>query len=136
MESSDDPRAVLLCADLWFASRVEAAAARVGMPLEIRMSVELLFASLDRQPARLLILDLSSGVDPRQVAPLAREKSPGMSLVAFGPHVQEERLAAARDAGCDLVLSRGQFQAQLDELLTRYLPLKGDAAQGLPPSDP
>jgi hypothetical protein len=27
------------------------------------------------------------------------------------------RLAAARDAGCDLVLTRGQFDARIDELL-------------------
>jgi hypothetical protein len=38
-------------------------------------------------------------------------------IVAFGSHVHVERLAAAREAGCDTVMSRGQFFARLDEVL-------------------
>jgi hypothetical protein len=35
--------------------------------------------------------------------------------------VQEARLAAARSAGCDLVVSRGHMNAQAEEILSRYL---------------
>ena len=41
-------------------------------------------------------------------------------LVAFGPHVHKAKLAAAAAAGFGLVLSRGQFYAQMDELLKQY----------------
>lgn len=33
-------------------------------------------------------------------------------IVAFGSHVHESRLTCAQQAGCDLVLSRGQFSSQ------------------------
>jgi hypothetical protein len=42
------------------------------------------------------------------------------TIVAFGPHVHEGRLAAAAEAGCDEVLSRGQFFAQLDAIVGRF----------------
>jgi hypothetical protein len=40
-------------------------------------------------------------------------------VIAFGPHVHEDRLAAARAAGCDSVLSRGQFFSQAENVLGR-----------------
>jgi hypothetical protein len=39
-------------------------------------------------------------------------------VVAFGPHVHETLLVAAEAAGCDLVLSRGQFFSRLDEIVS------------------
>jgi len=41
----------------------------------------------------------------------------GTYVVAFGPHVHEERLAAAREAGCDEVLSRGEFFARVNAIV-------------------
>jgi hypothetical protein len=35
--------------------------------------------------------------------------------------VQEARLDAARQAGCDLVLTRGQFHARMSDVLSQYL---------------
>ncbi len=48
-----------------------------------------------------------------------RETAP--AIIAFGPHVHENLLAAARAAGCDDVLSRGQFFGQLDAILRKPL---------------
>jgi hypothetical protein len=42
-------------------------------------------------------------------------------FVAFGPHVQEARLQAAVEAGCNPVLSRGQLTARLNEYLADWL---------------
>ena len=39
-------------------------------------------------------------------------------VIAFGPHVQERRLEAAAEAGCDYVLSRGQISSSLRQVLT------------------
>ena len=38
-----------------------------------------------------------------------RESVPGIAIIACGPHVHTERLAAATQAGCEAVVSRGQF---------------------------
>jgi hypothetical protein len=43
------------------------------------------------------------------------------TIIAFGPHVHEALLDAATQAGCDEVFSRGQFFAQLDEIISRNL---------------
>jgi len=37
--------------------------------------------------------------------------------VAFGPHVDHAALTDASEAGCDLVLTRNQFNQQYVELL-------------------
>jgi DNA-binding response OmpR family regulator len=69
--------------------------------------------------ADLIILDLSvpslnvkSLIEQVKAAPANPPR-----IVAFGSHVHVEKLAAARDAGCDEVMSRGQFFAQLDAVV-------------------
>lgn len=76
--------------------------------------------------ARFIAIDLSAPIAdlPGLVAQL-RDASPSATLLSYGPHVHEARLQAARDAGCDLVISRGQFHKQLAELLVRHT--QGDA---------
>ena len=68
----------------------------------------------------LVILDLGMpGLDVRGVvARLRALRVPAAKIIAFGPHVHEALLQAARDAGCDTVLARGQFYARLDEIVT------------------
>ena len=43
--------------------------------------------------------------------------APAAQVVAYGPHVDEAALTDAKEAGCDLVLTRGQFNKQYAELL-------------------
>lgn len=69
--------------------------------------------------AELLLVDLAM---PRVdlaaiVAELKANAERQTRVVAFGPHVHEDRLAAAREAGCDAVMSRGQFFASVDALV-------------------
>ncbi len=74
----------------------------------------------------LVIVDLNtSGIDVRNVVASARAlaKQP-IAVVAYGPHVHEDRLAEAQEAGCDEVLSRGQFNAQMDAVLSRWAKIK------------
>ena len=67
----------------------------------------------------LVLLDLTTAsLDVHELVPRLRDRaSRPISIVAYGPHVHEESLAAAREAGCDEVLARGQFDAQLDAIL-------------------
>ncbi|MGZ3385055.1 MAG: hypothetical protein ACXWNF_09120, partial [Isosphaeraceae bacterium] len=45
---------------------------------------------------------------------------PATAFVAFGSHVDTEALAAARAAGCDPVMPRSKFSADLPELIRRF----------------
>ena len=42
------------------------------------------------------------------------------NAVAYGPHVHEEKLAAAAAAGVSEVMSRGQFSASVGRLIGQY----------------
>jgi DNA-binding NarL/FixJ family response regulator len=92
------------------------------MPLEITGSTEALLAKAEVAQPHLVILDLSHpGLDPGQLVPrLVELIGPAAAILAFGPHVHEARLAAAAAAGCHSVISRGQFRAQMEQILRQY----------------
>jgi len=71
------------------------------------------------QQADLAILDLSlTGLDARQVVDELRAlNKPPHAILAHAPHVHEAKLAAARDAGCDQVLSQGGFHREIGGIL-------------------
>ena len=108
-----------LVSDLATQSQLAGAAARVGVTLQIADSAEALTAKIAHARPRLVILDLSHpGLDPFEIVPRLRTGLPSVKVAAFGPHVHRERLTAAREAGCDLVVSRGQFHAEMDAILS------------------
>jgi CheY-like chemotaxis protein len=110
--------AVLLSADLTVMSRVQGAAAQNGVNTRVVSSAAALDERASGEPATLLIIDLSAPqLDVRSIVERFRTMSPEGRIVAFGPHVHEQRLAAAREAGCDEVVSRGQFFAQAEAIL-------------------
>jgi len=113
--------AILLCPDLLFSSRVAAAGERAGVSVVTALGPAALIDRLSEFPGSLVILDLGqSGLDIAAIVLQLRALPHGpREIVAFGPHVQSERLEAARAAGCDHVLSRGQFNSQIDEILAR-----------------
>lgn len=81
--------------------------------------------------ARLVIIDLSTpGIDIESIVTNIRRHSPQAVVVAFGPHVHEAKLRSATEAGCDRVLSRGQFSAQIDSILKDYVRLPGARPSG------
>ncbi|MEM8708014.1 MAG: hypothetical protein AAGE98_16235, partial [Actinomycetota bacterium] len=50
--------------------------------------------------ARVVLLDLGSGIDPAAVV------AEGRTVIAYGPHVDDEALDAAKAAGCADALPR------------------------------
>jgi DNA-binding NarL/FixJ family response regulator len=113
--------ALALVSDLVVQSQLSAAGERAGVTVEFARSVDGLLERAQAAQPRLVVVDLSEALSdlPRWVATV-KELAPQASIVAFGPHVHRERLAEARDAGCDLVVSRGQFHAEMDSLLERF----------------
>ncbi|MBI3837051.1 MAG: response regulator transcription factor [Planctomycetia bacterium] len=114
--------AVALISDLVMQSQVSGAAVRAGVSLRIAGSGDALLAQAESVRPRLVILDLSHPtIDPGQFVPRLKSIIPaGGTVLAFGPHVHKGLLSAAADAGCDLVISRGQFHAQMQEILERF----------------
>jgi CheY-like chemotaxis protein len=110
---------VLLSGDLAVLSRIEGAATRLGQVVRSASGEAQAVAFCEAERAKTVIVDLS--MPALDVASLVTQlksiEGSNIHMVAFGPHVHEQRLAAAREAGCDLVVSRGQFFLQLESIL-------------------
>ena len=114
--------AIFLTNDLLFSSKVSSAADGLKLPLEIAMSLPKLLERAAGQDVKLIILDLAfHGCEPAQLVPQLRQLAPAAKLIAYGPHVQDAPLIAAQTAGCDEVLTRGQFNMVAPAILRRYL---------------
>jgi DNA-binding NarL/FixJ family response regulator len=112
-------KVVLLSSDLMVVSRVEGAAAQAGAEIQATSNAAAAIEYCSDEQVGVLIVDLSMpALDPAAVVNQRKaDASHSVRVVAFGPHVHENRLAAAREAGCDLVVSRGKFFAEIDSIL-------------------
>ena len=114
--------ALYLTGDLFFSSRVVSAGAAASVVVEVIGSAE---AARDRAAAGdvgLLIIDLTMpGCRPGDVLKAWNSLASPPPVIAYGPHVAELQLQAAREAGCTAVLTRGQFDRQIREVLLTYL---------------
>lgn len=100
-----------------FSSRVLAAAVTVGASCKIVPQPAQLEKALTAD-CRLAFVDLGMpGLNLPDVVAAVRSTAPAAKIVAFGPHVDEALLNAAREAGCDVVLPRSQFNKQYVDLL-------------------
>lgn len=111
---------ILITEDLAVLSRVEGAAQTCGLPLRSFAGVTQTLAdgSWD-ETVKLLIVDLATpSLNLKDLMDsLSHISSTRPRVVAFGPHVHTERLTAARDAGCDEVMSRGEFFARIGKIM-------------------
>lgn len=119
---------VLVTKDLFFVPTFRTAAEKLGAAVVVALSVDSdKLASLSAEEVAAWIIDLSSvsvAAIPSLVETLDRQ-FPDARKIAFGPHVQAERLAAAERAGCQQVLSRGQISSQIDRLMGQWLTAPG-----------
>ncbi|MEX2176377.1 MAG: hypothetical protein WD872_18585 [Pirellulaceae bacterium] len=111
------PSALFFTSDLMFSSQLLGAAATLGLKLHLIANPAGAAANVPAE-CRLAIIDLGlPGLNlPQLVADLVAA-APGALTVAYGPHVDEQALAAAQSAGVKMVLSRGQFHRQYVDLL-------------------
>lgn len=120
--------AVFLTTDLIFGSRLRAAAQSASVELRLVHTAAALLEQVYSQAPGLVILDLTAaGCDPQQIVPGLRASKRVPQIIAYAPHVMESRLAAARQSGCDRVLTRRQFDRQFDGILRQFAgPLESD----------
>jgi CheY-like chemotaxis protein len=107
--------------DLIFLSKIEDTARMVGVPVKIAGPDQLIEDS-EGQPATAVLIDLNhrSGRALEVIRALKSESRKGtVPVLAYLSHVQTDLAAAAREAGCDLVLPRSAFVQQLPGLLRK-----------------
>ncbi len=127
--ADDQPalRVLLVSPDLMATSRI------AGLCREADASLETLRSLADSPhggPHDLVLLDLQTiAEDPAVIVARARtlvcQQGTGngkreCQIIAFGPHVAKDRLALARDAGADDVVSRGELLGAFPALLRRW----------------
>lgn len=107
--------------DLMAAAPIEAAARQNHLPCRVVGRDELAgFAST--VPVRLILLDLNACDQVATVVSDIRAVVPAdVPIVAFGPHVHTDKLQAAKTAGCQQVLTRGQFHQQAGRVIAEVL---------------
>jgi hypothetical protein len=106
---------IFLSKDIFFWPVVKAAAQEVDSQLIIISRIDdPKLANVASELVTTCVIDLAA-IEVAGLASLMeglRAKFAGARILAFGSHVHEARLACAEQAGCDLVLTRGQFSAR------------------------
>jgi len=105
--------------DLFFLSKIQQTAKLLGVRVEV-VTPGKLAERAAQIPIRGVILDLNyrSGSALDTLRAIKADAKLGATLVVgFLSHVQTDLAAAAREAGCDLVLARSTFSQKLPELL-------------------
>lgn len=113
--------------DLLFSSRIGHAVERRSIGFRVVASIQGMVDALQEKGVQgdnaqansveVILVDLElSGVNLTELVTSIPDRK-RTRVVAYGPHGQTVRLDAARQAGCDLVLSRGQLDRDLEQLL-------------------
>ena len=114
--------AILLSDDLIFTSRITGTARDLGLQVTPARTAATLLTLAQKQPPSCVIVDLSNpGLAIGELAAGLRELPVRPRIVAYGSHVDTATLRAAREAGCDIVLPRSQFVAELPAELPGWL---------------
>ena len=110
-------KVIFLSSDLMFSSRVGGTAKQLNLEIVLVPNGPSLPDKLNAD-CSLVLVDMSlDGLNLPAVVRAAKTAAPSAKVVAFGPHVDRAALADAAEAGCDLVLTRNQFNQQYAELL-------------------
>ncbi|MBM80290.1 MAG: response regulator [Planctomycetaceae bacterium] len=119
MNSSTEPtQALLICKDLMFQSKVMATANQLGVRIETLFATSQLPELVAANSYRAVFVDLSAAdVQIDSVVAAVGE----IPVIAFGPHVQTAKLAAAEAAGCEEVMPNSRFSSQMGEIISKYL---------------
>ncbi len=118
----DTATGILLSRDLIFTSKVTGTARSLGYRVLVAGNVEPAATMFAEWRPCVVFVDLGAGelVSPEALLGYQSLAGPGTAFVAFGAHVDTEAMETARAAGCDPVLPRSKFAAELPDLIKRY----------------
>jgi hypothetical protein len=113
---------VLVSRDLIFTTKIKGTAADLGYAMLVASTQSQAESMIRTYRPPVVLVDLTAG-DMAQSDALSVYQGlagAGAWLIAFGPHVDVDALAAAKAAGFHVVLPRSIFTAKLPEFLHRY----------------
>ncbi|PJF46953.1 MAG: DUF309 domain-containing protein [Chloroflexi bacterium] len=116
-------RIVALVDDLFFQQPIASAAQRLGYAVEFAEPTNDVVAYLVARQPRLIVVDLNVKSLDWEGWVMAAKTSPAtrkMPVLAFGSHTDAARIARARKAGCDAVVSNGAFMAHLADMIQTH----------------
>jgi hypothetical protein len=100
--------------------RIEAGVQRLGGFLDVVEEPAGFFREIEGSPPQLALIDLSyASIDVGEA--VAACMHAGVPLMAFGPHIDTERLRAARQAGVDFVYPRSRLMGDVAGTLREAL---------------
>lgn len=109
--------------DLFFGARIVETARQLNVPLLLVGSPEELMQQARADRPGLLLFDLNAQAC-RPLEAIRQVKADadlrGVALLGFLSHVQTDLKKAAAEAGCDRILPRSAFTAELPEILRPY----------------
>lgn len=112
--------------DLFFGARIVETARQLGVPLLLVGSPEGLMEKARADRPGLLIFDLNAE-RCRPLEAIRQVKADpdlrGVAILGFFSHVQTDLKQAAAQAGCDRIVARSAFTAELPEILRPYATL-------------
>lgn len=113
----------LLSNDYFFSSQLKGDVQRLGLALQQIATADGLLEQLgDNSEDSLVLIDLTLGsLDLEVISKLKTLSPPPVAIIAYGPHVAAGKLSAAREAGCDQVLTRGQAHSEIANVLGQFL---------------
>ncbi len=109
---------LLLSQDLLVTSRVSGVVEALNGSFRSVSSTDNLLLAWEESPAQLIVVDLTlPGLDVEEVVQWIHAQQTRVTVIAFGPHVQLKILEQAEQFGCDYVYVRGEFFAQMQNIL-------------------
>jgi hypothetical protein len=109
--SDETPTTLMLCRDLMFVGKVTATARATGTPVRVIRDV----AKVPAEGTRLIVdLNEPGAID----AAKTWKGATAGAVIGFVAHTDADAIAQARAAGFDQVMTRGQFTAKLEEILS------------------
>lgn len=121
-ETTPAPQIIILCSDMLFLSKITGVANQLGFSFCTALSCKKTLEHLTNKVRQLILIDLNLPNLDWEILASIHHPDSNLVSIAFGPHVDTERLEKAKAVGCTQVLPRSIFSAQLPQLLQRALP--------------
>ena len=118
--TSETNRVAILVDDMFFASKINAAAAGAGREI-VRVKSREQLEQLAASPPSMVIVDLNSDrIDPIDAIKFLKSNARlrAIPVVSFVSHVQTELIRSAQATGCDYVLPRSAFNQFLNQIVS------------------